>query len=138
MKIGFSLSRCLREIYEGKVEENDVLVIIARTDVDPYNDDHWMQIWEGYLYGGLSNPEWAGLEDHEEGMRRLLQELYDDGKIHQPRQFKAHPPRMQYIWLETFTPYDEIANNPTVVKAWEKYKMLAGLSSTKKTVNDNF
>lgn len=127
MKIGFSLSRCLRDIYEGKVEENDVLVIIARTDVDPYNDNHWKQIWDGYLYGGFSNPEWAGLEDHEEGMRKLLCNMYDDGKIHQPRQFKAHPPRVPYYWLETFAPYEEVANNPAVLKAWEKYKVLASL-----------
>jgi len=72
MKVGLSLSRCLRDVYEGRVEENDVLVIIARTDLDPHVDKHWSNIWEGYLYGGLSNPEWAGLEDHEEGMRKLL------------------------------------------------------------------
>ena len=41
MKVGLSLSRCMRDVYTGKVDEEDVLVIIARTDFDPHNDNHW-------------------------------------------------------------------------------------------------
>jgi len=126
MKVGFSLSRCVRDIFEGKVALDEVLVIVARTDVDPNNDEHWAQIWDGYLYGGFSNAEWAGLEDHEEEMRTIMQDLFSLGKIHQPRQFGSHPPRMRYTWLECFAPEDQITN-PTVQKAFDKYKMLAGL-----------
>jgi len=129
MKIGLSLSRCLRDVWEGKVEENDVLVIIARTDLNPHNDAHWKGIWDGYLYGGMSNPEWAGMEEHEEGMRKLLCEKYDDGKIHQPRQFKAHPARLPYYWMECFVPDDEAS--PAVKNAWEQYKVIAGLSGVR-------
>ncbi len=129
MKVGLSLSRCIRDIYEGKVDIDDVLVVIARTDFDPYDESHWQGIWQGYLYGGLSHPEWAGLDDHEDDVRNVCQVLYDRGKLHQPRQFNAHPPRMPYYWLDTFAPEEEIATNPTVQKAWDKYKMLAGLSA---------
>ena len=70
MKIGLSYSRCVRDIVDGKVDIDDVLVIIARTDFDPHNDDQWSGIWEGYgggtdghslrgMFSG-SNPEWAG------------------------------------------------------------------------------
>jgi len=128
MKIGLSLSRCMRDIFEKKVDIDDVLVIIARTDVDPGNDEHWSQIWEGYLYGGLSKPEWEGLEDHEEEMRELATALYDNGKIHQPRQFGAHPRRMPYYWLECVVPEEELSNHPAALKAWDKYKVLAGLT----------
>lgn len=128
MKIGLSLSRCMRDILEGKVDIYDVLVIVARTDIDPHNDKHWAAIWEGYLYGGLSNPEWAGLEDREQEMRDILTELHSTGRLHQPRQFGAHPRRLPYYWLETFAPEEEVASNPATLKAWEKYKMLAGLS----------
>ena len=55
MKVGSSLSRCARDIYEGKVDKKDVLVIIARTDVDPYNDVQWTSIWNGYGGGGSSS-----------------------------------------------------------------------------------
>ena len=131
MKIGLSLSRCIRDIWEGHVEENDVLVIIARTDLDPHNDSHWKAVWDGYLYDGLSNPEWAGLEDCEEGMRQLLINLYDDGKIHQPRQFGVHPSRLPYYWLECFVPEDEMKKIPALEKAWDQYKFVAGLSGVR-------
>jgi len=126
MKIGLSLSRCMRDILEKKVDIDDVLVIVARTDVDPNNDDHWKQIWDGYLYGGFSNAEWAGLEDHEQEMREILIDLYDYGKLHQPRQFGAHPRRLPYYWLECFVPQDEM--NPAQQKAWDNYKLITGLS----------
>lgn len=126
MKIGLSLSRCLRDIYVGTVEENDVLVIIARTDFDPRNDNHWDSIWDGYTMGGLSNPEWVDFKDEYVAFRRMVIELYDDGKIHQPRQFGSHPPRLPYYWLDCIVPEKE--HNFAQQKAWEKYKLITGLS----------
>ena len=126
MKVGLSFSRCLRDIYTGVVEENDVLIIIARTDMDPHNDDHWNNIWDGYTLGGLSNPEWADFKDEYVAFRRMAIELYEDGKIHQPRQFKAHPPRMPYYWLDTFVPEKE--HTPAQQKAWDNYQLITGLS----------
>ena len=126
MKVGLSLSRCLRDIVEGKVLFEDVLVVIARTDVDPDNDNHWKQIFEGYLYGGFSNPEWAGMENEEGNLRHVLKQLHAHGKLHQPRQFGAHPARMPYYWLECVVPEDE--HNPAQQKAWDNYKMITGLS----------
>ena len=128
MKIGLSLSRCMRDILEERVDIEDVLVIIARTNVDPHDDDHWVQIWEGYLYGGLSNPEWAGLEDYEAAMRDIAISLYDNGKIHQPRQFGAHPRRLPYYWLDALPPNTAIDKNPAMKKAWDNFNMIAGLS----------
>ena len=126
MKIGLSLSRCMRDIFEKKVDIDDVLVIIARTDVDPHNDEHWKQIFDGFLYGGMSNPEWADLEDHEQEMREILIDLYEDGKLHQPRQFGAHPRRMPYYWLECVVPEKE--HNPAQQKAWDNYKLITDLA----------
>ena len=125
MKVGLSLSRCMRDILEEKVDIGDVLVIVARTDVDPYNDAHWKSIWDGYLYGGMSHPEWAGLEDSEQAMRDILISLYESGKLHQPRQFGAHPARMPYYWLECVVPQDEM--NPAQQKAWDNYKLITDL-----------
>jgi len=126
MKIGLSLSRCVRDIFEKKVDQDDVLVIIARTDFDPHVEAHWRGIWEGYLYGGMSYPEWAGLEDREQDMRKLVTALYDNGKIHQPRRFGAHPQRMAYYWLECVVPQDEM--NPAQQKAWDNYKLITDLA----------
>ena len=126
MKIGLSFSRCMADIYTGKVDEQDVLVIVARTDFDPHNDNHWKAVWEGYIYGGLSNPEWADFEDEYDDFRRMAIRLYDKGLIHQPRQFVAHPPRMPYYWLECVVPPNEM--NPAQQKAWDNYKLLTDLA----------
>ena len=126
MKVGLSLSRCMRDIFNGTVDEQDVLVIIARTDFDPHNDNHWTNIWDGYTLGGLSNPEWADFVDDYDDFRRMAIRLYDSGKIHQPRQFKAHPPRMPYYWLDCVVSPEE--HNPAQQKAWDNYKMITGLS----------
>jgi len=126
MKVGLSLSRCMRDIFKGTVDEEDVLVIIARTDFDPHNDNHWNAIWEGYIYGGLSNPEWADFSDDYDDFRRMAIRLYDNGKIHQPRQFKAQPQRMPYYWLDCVVPPDEM--NPAQQKAWDNYKLITDLA----------
>ena len=59
MKIGLSYSRCVLDIIEGRVNIDDVLVLITRTNFDPNVDEQWTGIWQGYTMGGLSNPEWA-------------------------------------------------------------------------------
>lgn len=130
MKVGLSLSRCVRDIFEGRVDFYDVLVIVSRTDFDPNNDEHWQQIWQGYLHGGVSNPVWHGLDDHETKIREICQRLDDHGKLHQPRQYsKGNPYAADYAWLDTVVSEDDLEDNPAVKKAWEQYKILAGLSS---------
>ena len=59
MKIGLSYSRCVLDIVEDRVDIDDVLVLITRTDFDPRDDGQWAAIWEGYCYGGMSRAEWG-------------------------------------------------------------------------------
>ena len=126
MRIGLSFSRCLRDIFEGKVDKDDVLVIIARTDINPHNDNHWNQIWEGYTTGGLSHPEWAQYKDAYIAFRKMAIELYDDGKLHQPRQYGAQAKRLPYYWLECRIPDED--HTPAQQKAWDNYILITGLS----------
>lgn len=149
MKVGLSYSRCVRDIVDGKVDIEDVLVVIARTDFDPRDDKQWQSIWKGY--GGGSNgdslrglfsgslPEWGAYSNEdEEHFRNVSIELWSQGKLHQPRQFGANPRRLPHYWIETTLPEEDINRNPTVKKAWEQYQILAGLSFPKKEFNDNF
>lgn len=135
MKIGTSLSRCVRDIYEGTVDMYDVMVIIARTDIDPYNDAHWKQLWKGYGGGGTigspwSNPEWEDIPaDGEDQVRGIIQQLYDNGKLHQPRQYGAHPPRMNHYWYDVILTPEDLKDNPVAQDAWDTYKVAAKLSS---------
>jgi hypothetical protein len=131
MKIGLSYSRCVRDIVDGVVDINDVLVLITRTDFDPHNDEQWSSIWEGYHgYNPWSSPEWMNYPDEDETkFRDISIKLYDTGKMHQPRKFGAHPSRRPEIWLETFLPPTELETNPAVKKAWKQFQIVAGLSN---------
>jgi hypothetical protein len=140
MKIGLSYSRCVRDIIDGKVDIADVLVLITRTDFDPHDDTQWQGIWTGYGGGtnngyttgffSQSNPEWAGYHD-EDQFRSVSIELWESGRLHQPRKFGAHPSRRPEIWLEAVLPSSELETNPAAKKAWDNFQMVAGLTNVK-------
>ena len=142
MKIGLSYSRCVKDIVEGQVDIDDVLVIITRTDFDPRDNEQWQGIWQGYAGGsdanlmrgffGGANPEWVGYEDKDEDIFRSVSiELWETGKLHQPRKFGAHPKRRPEIWLETVLPDSELETRPAVKAAWDHFQTLAGLTDVK-------
>jgi len=126
MKIGLSLSRCVRDIVEGRVDIHDVLVLITRTDFDPTVDDQWKSIWDGYT---AYRPEWGDLE--EDDVKSMVLELWDSGKIHQPRKFGAHPRRRPEYWLEAVLPGEELDRNPAARDAWDHFQTIAGLTNVK-------
>lgn len=140
MKIGLSYSRCVRDIVDGVVDINDVLILITRTDFDPNVDDEWTSIWQGYGGGSKgdrmrgifssSNPEWAGYgDDMEQAFRDVSIKLWEQGKFHQPRKFGAYPMRRREIWLETVLPSSELDLNPAAKQAWDKFQTIAGLTN---------
>jgi hypothetical protein len=131
MKIGLSYSRCVRDIVDGQVDIDDVLVLITRTNFDPTNDEQWTDIWQGYHQpGGWSNPEWASYcKEDEERFRSVSIELWETGKLHQPRKFGAHPSRRREIWLETVLPDSELETRPAVKAAWDHFQTVAGLTN---------
>ena len=134
MKIGLSYSRCVRDIVEGRVDINDVLVLITRTDFDPRDDEQWAGIWDGYCYGGGSRAEWSAYDfnskEDEDKFRSVSIELWETGKLHQPRKFGAHASRRAEIWLEAVLPSSELETNPAAKKAWDNFQVIAGLTNT--------
>ena len=137
MKIGLSYSRCVRDIVDGTVSIDDVLVVISRTSFDPRDDAQWRGIWFGYRSGGTgSHPEWSGYSDEDEQkFRDVSLDLWHYGKFHQPRLFGAHPRRLPYFWLDVTLPIEELENNPAAKLAWEKFVTLAGLGGTNLNIN---
>lgn len=133
MKIGLSFSRCVLDIVEGRVDIDDVLVVISRTDFDPRKDEQWSGIWAGYSSGrGMSAQEWSAWSDRENAeniFRKVAVDLFELGKLHQPRQFGARPSRRSEYWLETVLPDSELELRPAVKDAWDKFQMLAGLTN---------
>jgi len=140
MKIGLSYSRCVLDIVEGRVDINDVLVLITRTDFDPRDDDQWSGIWIGYCLGGASNAEWSNYncdsKEDEDKFRSVSIMLWEDGKFHQPRKFGAHLPRRPEIWLEAVLPSSELETNVAARDAWDKFQMVAGLTNV--TLDRNY
>ena len=126
MKIGLSLARCVRDIVEGRVDIMDVLVLITRTDFDPRNDDQWEDIWDGY---NSINPEWAGLD--QDAVKSVVFQLWNSGKIHQPRKFGVRPLRRREYWLETVLPDSELERNPAAKEAWDRFQVISGLTNVK-------
>ena len=137
MKIGLSYSRCVRDIVDGKVNIDDVLVLITRTDFDPHDAEQWQGIWEGYGGGQqfgspFSNPEWIDYPaEDEDRFRSVSIELWERGLFHQPRKFGARPQRRNEIWLEAVLPSSELEKNPAAKKAWDNFQMIAGLTNVK-------
>ena len=136
MKIGLSYSRCVKDIFDGKVDLDDILVLITRTNFNAHNDEQWAGIWEGYgggqTFGSpFSNPEWIDHPAEDEAkFREISVKLYDSGRMHQPRQFGARPQRRPEIWLETVLPSSELITNPAAKKAWDTFQVVAGLTNT--------
>lgn len=136
MKVGLSLSRCVKDIVEKKIDINDVLVIITRTNFDPTNDTEWGELWYGYTRDQifLVSSDWNDYDyynkEHENLFRSVILSLYESGKLHQPRQFGAHPRNLPYYWLETILPSEELEKNETVKAAWEKFLIVASLTNT--------
>jgi len=135
MKVGLSYSRCVLDIVEGRVDAEDVLVVITRTNFDPHDDGQWAGIWDGYTLGGLSNPEWDNYDfnskEDEDRFRSVSIMLYDDGKMHQPRKFGARPARRPEIWLEAVLPSSELEKNVAAKDAWDNFQVIAGLTNVK-------
>lgn len=128
MKVGLSLSRCVKDIVEGNVHIDDILVLITRTDFDPTVDQEWTNIWNGYTgYSSRSRPDWIGLD--QDVVRAVVIDLWQKGLIHQPRKFGAYPSRRPNYWLETILVEEDIDKNPILKDTWNQFQMLAGLTN---------
>jgi hypothetical protein len=116
------------------VDIYDVLVIVARTDFDPEDDKQWKSIWQGYAGGNGTGtafhvPEWSSIPAEDElEIRDICVRLKKLGKLHQPRQYGAHPQRLTHHWYDVILTEDVVDTNPAAKRAWKNYKTIAGLS----------
>ena len=134
MYIGTSLGRCLRSILLDEVSEDDILLIITRTQTKDY--EAFLTIVKQYYEDG----NWSSLrpEDYDlavkpwEEVEALASRLYKSGKIHQPRNFALlgsqfiHPDLSDDVWVEV-SPKNR-NTTPAVVQAYEQYKLLDSLT----------
>lgn len=135
MLIGTSLGGCLKSILAGEVSEDDVLLIITRTRAKDL--EGVLKVAEGYYREGnkyVSHPSnyVFGKDVNLEDVKSLTARLYLAGKIHQPRNFghdtgfiHGDMSRMS-LWMEV-NPIG-LNDNPAVIEAYEKYKVLDSLT----------
>jgi hypothetical protein len=117
MKIGFSLGRCVRDIVDGVVAINDVLVIVTRTFIN--EREQLRKVIDDYMWE----------RDYLEGRDRDLcyevaETLWDLGKFHQPRCYGARTTYVpeNFVWMDVVpTAQDQ---DPSVREAWDAYRML--------------
>jgi hypothetical protein len=127
MYIGNSLGRCLNSILLGEVSSNEVLCIITRTKAEDYA--HYIEVVKQYYEFGNSVAPGYELGNHDwEQVKELADELWYDGKIHQPRLYASpfRPIGTNDVWLEV-VPTNK-STNQAVVDAYEKYRILASLT----------
>jgi len=74
--------------------------------------------------------------EDEDRFRSVSIELWETGRLHQPRKFGYHVRRMPYYWLETILPLDELENNLALKDAWDQFQILAGLLGTNVNTKD--
>ena len=130
MYIGTSLGGCLLSLMNKEVSEDEIMVIITRTDAPDY--DKFIGVVKAYHAQGnpfATNPERYELDDYSlDDVIGLANRLWYSGKIHQPRSFLGttsyrHPFKHgDKLWFHVVPTIDN--TTPAVVDAYEKYKML--------------
>lgn len=140
MKIGFSLSQCIQDIYDGKVEESEVFLIQTGTLI---KDSSYIRrmiqeyIWDGRMGGDLDK------------LTEIATKLYLTGKLYEPRAAHHRPTSINWgeNWAQLIAPVDTMDEN--VKKAYQNLLMLQKLAVEKvatlpehlkndKAINDNF
>ena len=149
MYIGTSLGGCLNSLMANEVSEDDVMFIVTRTMCPNY--ETFMQVVEQYYVEGTpitrvigapitrSTYSYALKEYDLTKVKELATRLYFAGRIHQPRVFDSegtsaghyydynHPAKLGLgLWMQVVPTNDN--STPSVVEAWEKYKMLDNLT----------
>ena len=137
MYIGTSLGGCLKSLMANEVSEDDVMFIVTRTFCPDY--DAFIQVVEQYYAEGNPYPRRSSLSELGDydltEVKELATRLYFSGRIHQPRVFDSegrksghsyqynHPARLgQGLWMQVVPTNDN--STPSVVEAYEKYKVL--------------
>lgn len=124
MLIGFSISKCIADIMEDKVNRDDVLLIIGRTDFSIQTIDN--------LINEYMTPRGPWYDYDKEKLKSLLTTFWYDGKIHQPRHFGTQPPSMPRtkVWAQII--YDQKDMPKAAQEAWDKFIVLASLYGAKR------
>ena len=81
--IGLSVSACIRDIIENKVDEADVVAIVGGTDIKPPGVEKLIE-----SYSNMNRGPWKA---DPVRARHVFMRLWEEGRIIQPRQLGLEP-----------------------------------------------
>lgn len=127
MKIGFSFGKCIRDIVLGKVDVNDVLLIVARTRMADM--DSVRHVISEYMFRA---DYLSGLD--EQACQEIGAELYMTGRVHQARldgsnmlSAWGHSVSEEGVWAD-IVPSTHM--NEQVKEAWNHYRFLLNMTAS--------
>ena len=126
MLIGTSFGKCLKSIADKEVSRHEVLVIIAGTQCPDLKS--LLEVVDNY-HLNIGNRAAYDLSQYDLGyLRDLATDLYQQGKIHQPRLW---PNGLINLWISkdawiNLAP-TPLNSDPRVVEAYEKYLVIRNL-----------
>jgi hypothetical protein len=121
MKIGFSFSRCILSVLNKEVNEDDILLIVARTNIQ---EEHRItQVIFDYHSNG------AFRHHPRQDCLDVALRLWKSGKIIEPRANGVYAGQVpsDYIWMDLF-PTKVGTQSNAVTEAWNSYRMLISLT----------
>ena len=131
-KVGFSASRCVRDIVEDKVNIFDVVSITTGTKCEDL--EKWLGVMEMYMQiEEFDHRSLAGL-DHDTVIR-VATELWEAGKIHQPRLAGAYRTSSPFVWMDLVHTSEDRESNPALKNAWSRAQMVETLISGESAID---
>lgn len=123
-KIGFSASRCIRDIVEDKVKLHQVVLLTTGTDCPDLKI--WLEVMDAYA----TLPPWdsrslAGLD--REMVHAVATDLWETGRIHQVRTNGGHRSRSPWVWMDLVHTKEDRDAHPALAKAWQQAQMMEAL-----------
>jgi hypothetical protein len=124
LRVGLSFGRCIRDIVEGKIDADEVLIVISRTRIE-----NWDQV-VGVIDAYLREPDYlAGLD--RDACIETAYFLWNEGRIHQPRLYGFSPHRSpeDAVWMDVI-PSGKLNDNPLVRDAWDAYRVAVAMAAS--------
>lgn len=120
--IGHSVSRCVNDVLSGKVQDNDIKLVIGATRFD-MNPAGVEKITDMYINEG----SW----DREDRAKiiELLNRWIETGRLHQPRNYGGFAQRSPYTWSYSLPEPRDMS--PAAKEAWESFLTIDRLSREK-------
>ena len=130
--IGTSLGKCLKDLLDGTVMEDDVFVIVTNTMCPTL--DRLMDVVDQYYYERSYVPAYNLTAHTIEDAQSLAQRLFESGKLHQPRCLMAggqwgNAHSLKDTWYDIIPSAvaGDLADNANIQEAFDRYRALAVL-----------